>query len=658
MPNPTFEEMDAAIATAIAEIADKILSVDFENDLAYAVSQIMAAQTVLTISEPTTVTAMLDVPRNIKINFVADGLISVDTNVVLTIGSMIDPGMRKVFDLVDDSTSHIYFLQNAISHFNTTWWSGNVPGGNLTVPLREALTQVATYGGGIIDLPQGEWELDNDVRQVNSAVKLRGFGRFSTAGTVWGTSLKLTEADSHAFFIGENTSNVSFEQFSIDGNGQENAVGILMQGEYPNSSFGIDINVDISGCVDGIFIDDSIGNAWQVENVRIGKCNLTNNAGSGFRCNTVNGSVKFDFTQIFVPEGAIGLFLEGAGMTIGNGLQFAGLSHPEDYCVAGVPNTILAGHCVKITGSLVGLTLIGCQDEGFQCFLEHAIADFYVTQINLIGNLIQAPIKFTNSSNCHIHAMGNKLYAKTFFDESGTSARVHDHGNFIFPTDICRVTVSPPKLDDFIGTSSFVVEQRSPQLYKFYQQLPQAFVQTDILGGISNTDPWIEILSSRPDKNLLRLGQCNDVGIPTGNHYDITRDGTNGFLRFDGSQTGYTGYQFNDGPIVSPPLRPAPITSNINDYDPGARGMYLFLSTDASREITGLTFAFQPQVDGQVQIIANVGSNALVLKHDVSSTPAYRFKNTTGSDITLAIGQMAFLIYDNEVSRWRVSKMN
>jgi hypothetical protein len=71
-----------------------------------------------------------------------------------------------------------------------------------------------------------------------------------------------------------------------------------------------------------------------------------------------------------------------------------------------------------------------------------------------------------------------------------------------------------------------------------------------------------------------------------------------------------------------------------------------------------LTFAFQPQVDGQVQIIANVGSNALVLKHDVSSTPAYRFKNTTGSDITLAIGQMAFLIYDNEVSRWRVSKMN
>ena len=103
---------------------------------------------------------------------------------------------------------------------------------------------------------------------------------------------------------------------------------------------------------------------------------------------------------------------------------------------------------------------------------------------------------------------------------------------------------------------------------------------------------------------------------------------------------------------------PAQITSNQNNYNPGGKSYFQRWSTDASRDITGLTFT-AAQVDGQVHVIINVGSTDIVLKNEsASSTAANRFKNSTGADITLTANQSADLIYDGTASRWLVFKRN
>jgi hypothetical protein len=104
------------------------------------------------------------------------------------------------------------------------------------------------------------------------------------------------------------------------------------------------------------------------------------------------------------------------------------------------------------------------------------------------------------------------------------------------------------------------------------------------------------------------------------------------------------------GTISSPPISPAQITSDQNNYNPGT-ARFLRLNSDASRNITGLVAG----IDGQEVNIINVGSNNIVLVHQsASSTTTNRFLNTTGTDITLTANQAASLIYDATDSRWRV----
>lgn len=101
---------------------------------------------------------------------------------------------------------------------------------------------------------------------------------------------------------------------------------------------------------------------------------------------------------------------------------------------------------------------------------------------------------------------------------------------------------------------------------------------------------------------------------------------------------------------------PSQITADQNNYAPGGTSKFQRWSTDAARNITGLSLS---QVDGQEHTIVNVGSNNIVLVHQsASSTAANRFLNSTGADITLSANQSAELIYDNTQSRWLVFKRN
>jgi hypothetical protein len=109
--------------------------------------------------------------------------------------------------------------------------------------------------------------------------------------------------------------------------------------------------------------------------------------------------------------------------------------------------------------------------------------------------------------------------------------------------------------------------------------------------------------------------------------------------------------KINSGLFFAGDLSPPQITANQNDYNPSglAASLVLRLSTDASREITGLSGGS----DGRVIVIINAGANSITLKDaSVASAAGNRF--AFGADLTLAAAQGALLWYDATSSRWRL----
>jgi hypothetical protein len=97
-------------------------------------------------------------------------------------------------------------------------------------------------------------------------------------------------------------------------------------------------------------------------------------------------------------------------------------------------------------------------------------------------------------------------------------------------------------------------------------------------------------------------------------------------------------------------VTPAQITANQNDYNPAGWSAVntLFLSTDASRNLTGLTTG----ASGRLAFLFNIGSFPIILiSESASSTAANRF--TLAGNTVLLPNQGILLRYDATASRWR-----
>lgn len=104
----------------------------------------------------------------------------------------------------------------------------------------------------------------------------------------------------------------------------------------------------------------------------------------------------------------------------------------------------------------------------------------------------------------------------------------------------------------------------------------------------------------------------------------------------------------NCGGTLEPISSPSQITSNQNDYTIADGVQVLRLSTDASRDVTGITGGRK----GRVLRIFNIGAQDLVLKNEAAgSTAANRI--ALGADLTIGAGEGAGLMYDSTSSRWR-----
>ncbi len=155
----------------------------------------------------------------------------------------------------------------------------------------------------------------------------------------------------------------------------------------------------------------------------------------------------------------------------------------------------------------------------------------------------------------------------------------------------------------------------------------------------------------------------NGVFATAGNNLNIQGNGSN-YVYLDGGGTSAFVLQNRIGYAVCfgylPDTR-AQITANQNNYvlPNGGEGPYRRFSSDASRNITGFVLAYSAFHDGEIELLVNVGSFDIVLKHqDAASTAANRFLCSTGADITLTPNQAADFIYDGTISRWRIFKRN
>ncbi len=103
--------------------------------------------------------------------------------------------------------------------------------------------------------------------------------------------------------------------------------------------------------------------------------------------------------------------------------------------------------------------------------------------------------------------------------------------------------------------------------------------------------------------------------------------------------------------IANVVVSPTQLTANANDYAPGAGDIFR-LSADAARHITGVVAG----TDGQAILLVNVGSHAITLKHESTSSSASNRLTVpwAGDYVMAANGGAALLVYFTASSRWRV----
>lgn len=103
-------------------------------------------------------------------------------------------------------------------------------------------------------------------------------------------------------------------------------------------------------------------------------------------------------------------------------------------------------------------------------------------------------------------------------------------------------------------------------------------------------------------------------------------------------------------------IRPAQLTANTNDWSPTglSNARYIFVSTDASRDLTGIDAQYFNT--GQRITLVNVGTQNLVLKHNnAGSAVANRFFLTGAADVTVPTFGSTTVIYDRFNAFWRMA---
>lgn len=145
----------------------------------------------------------------------------------------------------------------------------------------------------------------------------------------------------------------------------------------------------------------------------------------------------------------------------------------------------------------------------------------------------------------------------------------------------------------------------------------------------------------------ITLGAIRDLA-----HTHSGSDITSGTVAAARLATHASSHQTGGADVVANVVNsPSQLSADQNDYTLPAADI-VRLDASAARNVTG----FAAGTSGQAVLLVNVGSHAITIKHQsTSSTAANRVVVPWAGDCVLdASGGSAVLVYDSTTSRWRV----
>lgn len=328
-----------------------------------------------------------------------------------------------------------------------------------------------------------------------------------------------------------------------------------------------------------------------------------------------------------------------------------------------VASALGAAYYVKFSNEHQTVNINGVATEGFTKDLISEAGTY--APINITNCYFQS--QFDLNESCFINSNGNHWFSNQFNDAVSTTSRIVSVGDYVSDFTIFGVTLDQPRLwnqhlgDSIIQVSTGVEEGN--QLQNF--GMPTRFFEG--AESHSATEPILSAGSADETKPWFRIARLDSVTNQPDHWFDFMRDATDGYLNIEGNQVyPYNGVRsvgnLNASTFVGNVLSPTQIVANQNDYTPASNTAFLRVTTDASRNLTGLyyqTYSGAAGAAGEMHYIWNVGSfNLVIVNQSGSSTASYRFASVTGGDLTIAPGEGACLWYDATTARWRVWKTN
>lgn len=434
------------------------------------------------------------------------------------------------------------------------------------------------YSGTIIFDEAGIYWV-SDTINLKEYITLQGGGLNTLTGTPTSSShIRLTQSGRPLFKMDDPFSAaMALRDIGLSATSSTGTIGLLAEGGTGQAINNVEFsNVQFSGFHYGIRAAAlSSSSDWQFDNVKMDHCLFvvpeTNaeeqdmeDRHAGIYVDSSNSGWSIGSTSLVVSKNSLGLFFKRIAYTtidslIANGPIQQSQTNPQ------LQNTAYASIYVKSHGSL---RISNSVSEGvyYDILVD---PDYPITfPINLISNSFQGQVNISGSDIVSIgnqfgliqpwtgNPDGSNIY-RSPLPVAGDNSQVYSMGDrfcteqvLALPT-LCNDTWQTDGGVRHVSFGMYESVFEAPMIMKNFAKInfPTDFTNSGTIGR-----PMLSIMSPFPTtRPLLRLGnQYTDAGTTTDYHYTLSRNSTDGFLEFEGSQAvPNTGYRFN-GPVSLP----------------------------------------------------------------------------------------------------------
>lgn len=341
------------------------------------------------------------------------------------------------------------------------------------------------------------------------------------------------------------------------------------------------------------------------------------------------------------------------------------------------PDPILPFACFHVQGNYDNINIINSADEGIAYFLVKE--DQHDVPITIQSSFIQSHIWMKFLTN--ITSIGNDYYSLCYKSTAFDPCYVNSIGDNVKRPAFGGATLATPQLMVGNNNPGFVLNEfglNNPFNWLTDPQTNQLMQDVNVGTRFNyNTPQWssldvdyqdnaiVQIGAVKPAtgdiKEQFRIGELNETTLLLQWWYAFFRNPTSGYLQFQGNQTGFIGYEFDQPPyapnFIGEEVTPTILGTSTVLYSVPDREYYCRMSASTPVAVGGITFGGPlGSRPAETHLVVNISANTITFLNENAGTPAiYRFLTTGGGSVALAQNQMAFLIYDGALTRWRIA---